>query len=262
MENTSFLIYFQEVGIFCPAIIHQIKAARRLANTRRSMSYQAIIDLNNTAVAHIQRGYYDHAIGNLTIAVTLLLQANNGPIHTSPSCGSVEFRRDPALPIKRLHRVKIGSSTATNKDVHITLGSMYCRAFLLSHIPALPLPAVNYNLLVCVVLYNLALVNHLSGVNYGARAGLTKALRLYESVLNIIHQNPRGIDMYHLTLAVTQNMGQIHSYLFQRNEATACFDCLRQLLSNENRLIPDDDFAMFFVSAMFQAQELHLAPAA
>jgi tetratricopeptide (TPR) repeat protein len=216
------------------------------------MAHQPVSELNNTAIAFMQQGYYEHAIENLTIAVMLLLHSDKTPF-------AAGFRRDAVLARKQLHRVKIVASATTTHETQITLGSMYSRAFLLVNSPA---NDINYNLLVGVVLYNLALLNHLCGINQSKKCGLAKALKLYESVLSVIQQQPTGIDMYHLTLAVTQNMGQIHSYLFHRNEAMACFECLRQLLSNDNQLIPEDDFAMFFVSAMFQANELHLAPAA
>jgi hypothetical protein len=81
----------------------------------------------------------------------------------------------------------------------------------------------------------------------------------------IIEQYPGDLDMHHLALAVYQNMGHIHLTLYHRTEAEACFESLRHLLSHVSDIrsvLPEDDFAAFFISAMFQGNELHLAPAA
>jgi hypothetical protein len=59
-------------------------------------------------------------------------------------------------------------------------------------------------------------------------------------------------------------MGHVHCRLFQLKEAEACFTSLGRLLATvkDARSLLDEDFENFLLCALFQSNELLLAPAA
>jgi tetratricopeptide (TPR) repeat protein len=237
-----------------------------------------VISLNNAAIAYFQEGLHDVAVENLTRAIDLLLRAmNDEPLaamffsmstdlqmHSNSNLESWSDLKK-TIPQLQLQRVKLGPAPCASQEVCISFASIYARAVLITKNYPISYCDKFYNEIGAIILFNLAVISHWRGIHLCKFTELLKALRFYEMATVIIEQYPGDLDMHHLALAVYQNMGHIHLTLYHRTEAEACFESLRHLLSHVSDIrsvLPEDDFAAFFISAMFQGNELHLAPAA
>jgi hypothetical protein len=114
-----------------------------------------------------------------------------------------------------------------------------------------------------VLLYNMALIHHWKAVHFGISKALLKALKVYCMALEVINETEvAGVEV--LLLAIWNNMGHIHTQLFQLIEARVCFSKLRLILEDRDirRRLPESDFQFFLLSAISRVWEIHLAPAA
>ena len=157
--------------------------------------------------------------------------------------------------------------------------SMYNRALVLSK------DQDDYTMMVtfrhrtaAIILYNLALVHHNIGVHCGVSTALEHALRLYEMSLSMVVQKegsssspasslpppPFFADISKLLLALYNNLTNIHTALFHFQPTQQCLQSLRVVLAATcaSTIMDDDDYAFFFLNALFQEKELGFAPAA
>jgi len=168
--------------------------------------------------------------------------------------------------------------------------TMYNRALVLSHADENEKPITRTG---AIILYNLALVYHNIGMHLGISACLWQALRLYEQALEILdRQLPREgegtlsntticwywriMDVEKLLLALLNNMGNIHAYLFHLENTNACMKSLRLVLevstatsllthvhgSTSSPIAKDEDYIFFLLNSLFQEKALGFAPAA
>jgi hypothetical protein len=152
----------------------------------------------------------------------------------------------------------------TQRELDHTL-SMYSYAVALSDDVQYDSSETYMNQTSVAILYNLAFMHHWRAVFLGISSGLLKALQMYELVARIIQPKDCGPEFENLTMAIWNNMGHVHSQLFQLKEARTCFDQLRLLLVQRDDILhwlPKKDYETFFLNAMFQGSELHLASAA
>jgi hypothetical protein len=114
-----------------------------------------------------------------------------------------------------------------------------------------------------IILYNLALVHQNIGIHLGVSAALPHALQLYGMAMQTITQGANLADVQKLLLALLNNMGNIHTHLFDLVNTQRCLNNLRVVLSASSTLMAmDEDYVFFFLNAMFQGNELCFAPAA
>lgn len=115
-----------------------------------------------------------------------------------------------------------------------------------------------------ILLYNLGLVYHNVGVYMGVSSALWHSLRLYEMALESIDAVPGAwAHMEKLVMALLNNMGNIHAYLFHVENTNACMKNLQLVLSASRSLANlDEDYIFFFLNALFTAKQLDFAPAA
>jgi hypothetical protein len=160
--------------------------------------------------------------------------------------------------------------TLKNADMEMSPDSMFVmfnRAIILS--PATPAAQSSaYEATVeSVLLYNMGLVYHREGAERGCSTLLRRALNVYRVALKSLslHKNQAGrsrmIDL--VLFALVNNMGHIHSHLFNKQGVDGCRRCLHQNLSTYARILSKDDFAFFFMNLLVVKTELfQCAPAA
>jgi tetratricopeptide (TPR) repeat protein len=75
-----------------------------------------------------------------------------------------------------------------------------------------------------VVLFNIALTYHRKGLCDGTNSSkkLRKALQLYSMASSLLSSEDNVTDLYIIQLSVLNNTGQIHSHLFEENNAIQC----------------------------------------
>lgn len=242
----------------------------------------SVNDLNNAAIALFQRGHHHDAVSCLREAIDQLVGSiRNQPLNrmnpASTAANHAEVDLDEASGLTRPHPcdapTKISFMSPVVIENHSMIednhaaSTMYNSAILLPSSPSTQdfTSAESYvDQTSVVLLYNLALINHWRAVHLGISNGLPKALKLYEMALEIIHEN-RSTNVESLLCAIWNNMGHIYIQLFQVAEARACYSSLWLLLQHREDIrqqLPQGDFNNFLLSAISQAEQLHLAPAA
>jgi hypothetical protein len=148
-----------------------------------------------------------------------------------------------------------------SKDFDQAIVALYDRAFFIANDENADKESLS-----SVLLYNMALVNHLSGIEKGDQTYLTTAFKLYQMSLEIAIQNdifPSDADV--LIMALYNNMAHIHSHQFSIAEARSAMDEMNLVLEDEHTssLINEDDYALFCLNVMvFEELKLNSAPAA
>lgn len=84
------------------------------------------------------------------------------------------------------------------------------------------LPTLKLSLL---MVFNLALAHHLHGIHSSDYVQLEKALRLYECVYRISHEEEVHLSVLH-AMALTNNMGHVHLNLHDTHKSQKCFEQL------------------------------------
>jgi tetratricopeptide (TPR) repeat protein len=252
------------------------------------MSFTSVTILNNNAIALFQRGYHEDAVASIRLAINQLVgSVSNEPdvvptntthfVTSSPmecddkqSLDESMHQSSYAMQIEQtryteaLFPVPVEKSTTSGRETH-NATSMYSCAMILAQTCQDCTSEYYITQASVAVLYNLAFMHHWRAIHLGISSGLPKALQLYSMALRIIPPKGNLPDIENLVLAIWNNMGHIHSQQFQIDEARACFDRLRFLLSHRAHLLywlPKRDYEIFLLSAMFQGSDLHLAPAA
>ena len=126
-------------------------------------------------------------------------------------------------------------------------------------------------LLSASILFNMALLHHLRGLEQNKSVNLSKASRLYETGLLILERcafdSVACPSLNLLRLALLNNSIQIHLLEFDRDGVDECLfymqsildDAIMKNLEHDNH----EDFSFFFSSAMMSSPDvLNLAPAA
>jgi hypothetical protein len=111
-----------------------------------------------------------------------------------------------------------------------------------------------------VFLYNMGFVYHREGVERGCSALLRKAVHAYETARQSLRKSPAGSDL--VMFALVNNMGHIHSHLFNRQAADGCRRCLSLSISTYSRILSKYDVAFFCMNFRKTDLLLKLAPAA
>jgi hypothetical protein len=105
------------------------------------------------------------------------------------------------------------------------------------------------------LLYNLGLALHVNAVNNGKTSELEGALTLYEMSFSVVEDSWSQFDvddLMLLLLALFNNMGCIHSILFNSKKTKTCVEWLKMLSANPIflRLMQKTEHAPFFLNLL------------
>mmetsp|Transcript_27532 Transcript_27532/g.57610 ORF Transcript_27532/g.57610 Transcript_27532/m.57610 type:complete len:249 (-) Transcript_27532:233-979(-) len=227
-------------------------------------------ELNLTAIAMLRQG---NVVGSLSILRRAMLVARASK-SDKEHCSSQRYQ----LKVTRLHHV-FGTLQETKGTEASSLNDFdaFTGVFAVikpqelfgggisehdeSPAPSTESPKMD-RVEILVLLYNFAFALQMSGGD----SSLIKAMRLYK----LAHECARSIrldehpELYTLILALTTNLGHIHSCFFQQAEVHAIHNRMEDLLSTMSSasLLPQDSF--FFEQAAFSSGFAHtkLPPAA
>lgn len=122
--------------------------------------------------------------------------------------------------------------------------------------------------LTVIIIYNMALIHHQEGILRGSSKLLRKASALYRPALAVLREcSTMGIFERTILLAITNNLGHIHSMNCELKEVKECQGLMAELvqafLSNPESLQGEEDFLPFFLGSLcFVASGPRAAPAA
>mmetsp|Transcript_3155 Transcript_3155/g.6025 ORF Transcript_3155/g.6025 Transcript_3155/m.6025 type:complete len:236 (+) Transcript_3155:66-773(+) len=151
---------------------------------------------------------------------------------------------------------------------------LFENAFVISHEAISTMhPHVFQDRAVAVILYNTGLLCHRQGLLRGDSKMIQRALFLYEnarSTLGLCNDYGTETDKLDdgvLRMALISNMGHIHSYLFNFEEAKWCKGALENLIQEHLSSFVEDEpdapnYHFFLASLQFREFAMTLAPAA
>jgi hypothetical protein len=188
----------------------------------------------------------------------------------SPSCDSNDedceqiMDLDGSIFTPFLQSIAILSDAALHesKDLDQSILSLYDRAFFIDNDENAEQDSVS-----SVLVYNLALVNHLYGIERNNQTYLTKALKLYHVSLMIgLQIDSALLDADVLIMALYNNIAHIHFHQFRIAETRSSMGEMSLILESEHTspLLNEDDYSLFYWNAIFSQGILNLnsAPAA
>jgi hypothetical protein len=256
-----------------------------------------IIELNNGAVKALQQGRHKEAIVLLRAAVADLV--DNFVVHKHASCFSseaietvstVEMQFDSPSSSSSLTSLSFNDedfddhssvsefafkqdkpsissvplwtedSFAQSQSQDETLIFMYDRALVLAHTKHCR------ELIMGVVLFNMALVNHARGIKRGITNLVSTALNIYSMATGFIQRYDEQVNASDqwILLALYNNMAQIYLSQARCEELRKCLSNIQTLLAEEITVdvVDDYDYAFFFTNSMLQLGDFVAAPAA
>jgi tetratricopeptide (TPR) repeat protein len=122
------------------------------------------------------------------------------------------------------------------------------------------------NHLSMVITYNLGLAYHLLGMQNGnnQRKNYNKALKMYKVTASLMRLYPdnRGRDL--LYLAVFNNMGNIYSHFYDRENTQHCLEGMKAILMScsDNDELKSEDYSPFYMNMMMFYRQRTVASAA
>ena len=194
------------------------------------------IELNNHAATLINQGQYGEAIATLTPTIRCLRESTREPRTNDPmSAGSICFALDDCLASsssshnKSIHQQQ-QQQLQSNKCLHHAEGYQFEQAvFIPVDLIEVPTNAHTYSLLSVVVLFTLALSNHLAASSHVGesqqQACLLRAVKLYDLTYSLMtKQGLLGPASVQFALAVVNNMGVIFHLVGDADKAQQCFE--------------------------------------
>lgn len=195
-----------------------------------------VADANRRAVAMLQNGSRDEALASFQRALVKIRQSVNnyninpaerqgkghGPIHDQHGETSNFINTVPPGCIESTEEWESAASPGN-------LFYLYNHAFDFERNPTMEIGSSQQEsdittMLSSVVLFNTALTYQRKGLFDGTNSSkkLRKALQLYSMASCLLSSQDDVADLYIVRLALLNNMGQLHSHLFEENDAIQC----------------------------------------
>jgi hypothetical protein len=228
------------------------------------------LDANTMAVALLKENKTAEAISCFRQGLRTMLNSEPTDVaetiygQTSECAEQCSVHRSPKrrrlMPVGDEGSIHTGvdAPALKNRDMETSPDNMFVlfnRAIILS-----PSARSNEATTASVFLYNMGFVYHREGVERGCSALLRKAVHAYETARQSLRKSPAGSDL--VMFALVNNMGHIHSHLFNRQAADGCRRCLSLSISTYSRILSKYDVAFFCMNFRKTDLLLKLAPAA
>mmetsp|Transcript_8730 Transcript_8730/g.15897 ORF Transcript_8730/g.15897 Transcript_8730/m.15897 type:complete len:229 (+) Transcript_8730:148-834(+) len=221
----------------------------------------AAIELNNNGVQLLKAGDLNAAIytvaKGLDMMKTIMENPQNVETHSSTDEDDENMLNEDDLKLAFME-----TSCDNHGMCHQQPSYVFCSPI---EIPAdatglLPLKVS------LLMVFNLALAHHLNGIKTSDCDQLEKALRLYECVYRISHEENVDLSVLH-AMALTNNLGHIHLILQDTQKSQKCFEQLLATLIyfvevSENNSDEIENLKGFFSNATGLSMTKCTAPAA
>jgi hypothetical protein len=213
------------------------------------------VDLNNKAVACLSQGHYDESVAALGDALSSLKlcrdledaaarlevvqQSYSNPQQfTFPIAGGEQSVKKAHCPLSSVALTFTDSQHQQQQKMTAfnSTFSIFNRALTISNANDLESSvSKNYNRLMTMLLYNMALALHIKAVRTGKTTELEGSLQLYEMSFSVLEDAWSQFDvndMLLFLLAIFVNMAHIHSVLFNGEKTRTCIQWLKALAAN------------------------------
>jgi hypothetical protein len=223
------------------------------------------IDLNNSAVASLQQGRHQEAVALLKTAIADL-KDHCAVVHKQGPCSADDNDHSSSMKVEQeqdkpaILSVPLWTEESFEQKHDKNLIFVYAQAIVLAQ------GEHRREMVIAVVLYNIALANHAWAIESDTSSLLAVALKFYSMSVAII-QGQNGDDAnassYWLLLALNNNMAQIYLSRACSEKLRGCLGNIQALLSADRvgQIIDSDDYAFFLTNSMLQLSVV-AAPAA
>lgn len=206
------------------------------------------VSLNNNAVRLIQDGECRKATETLLMALGKLKAAKSRQQQISSSSHKLPAESF-ACNRRRIFTSQAINTTAgrptTDCQRQEEPFSMYQKVLLLSSRQD-PASLDNRDVSAGVILYNLAVANHLRGLEMNHRISLAKAVRTYEWALSALQRGGhKDFRCCLVRVAILHNVAHANFVAGRTTEALHSFKCLRDILPYTKGGLATDDYAFF-----------------
>jgi tetratricopeptide (TPR) repeat protein len=190
----------------------------------------AVSTFNNEGVSLIENGLYDEAVSEFSKGLTLVkkilaLQEDDDQADEAESSAEPESQ-SPSYHFHKMQEPKATTECGDQEEflsdeTFIFRAPLYIQSRVTDHTSFTYYVESSF-----MLLYNLALTHHLSSLSgNNTQKSLRKALALYELAYTI--QTTEDIQLTVLqTMAIANNLGQIHAALDDAEKARQCFQHL------------------------------------
>ena len=236
---------------------------------------QLIVQLNNSAVQCMSEGNTEGSVAALSSALSSLQVGQNA---RTKEASNVDLRMSLALRL-------LGNITSSNNPSpissieldHACLADSTCSFSIFNHMLTVSNACLldadvsqHYERLQAMILYNLGLTLHYQSMRTGRSDELQGALDLYEMAFAVVENSWQFIDLQDLMLllmGLLNNLGHIHSNLFNQPQTKSCIDWLQGLAGHPAflNLIQREQYARFSMNLLVvlkQFERQHCSPAA
>jgi hypothetical protein len=194
-----------------------------------NMDSISILDINKNGVDLMRDGSSRQALTLFRCALQRLVEdrKNNAPQDEIESGASFMVRSVSSREVTCMSKL----SSPNCREQHAF--SLFDKAFVIKSADEKVLSSEMYrNRTLVVVLYNMALTYHLMGIRDAndQKKNLKRSMRYYRMAMEVLERN-NDIDRKKImSLAVSNNMGNIYSHLFETTKAQICLERMASAL--------------------------------
>lgn len=233
-----------------------------------SSSLRILFEFNKVVVALLEQGKSKEAIHQFLRGLT---KACSGEDDTQPNQAySGEDQISVLIPIDDnvLQATTLPSVEISDDDSHSNFFAPFDQAltYVDSLLPFETEPSVDLSLVTSVYLFNIGLAFHRQGMATGLSSLFQNALKFYrlaqESTLDL---NPRrnSQDFELVLFAIHNNMGNIYTRYFDRENASICYKSIVDLAPGMSRTLAGNEaFLALLYNLISYQQMFQFAPAA
>ena len=195
----------------------------------------AVVETNNMVTSHFRDSSYDEVIKKLSSSLAILkdvakmqeanfLEQRQEADHSVASGPLCDF----ALSEGSSHAIASKSNAKASRNIsHGRLPYVFRRPISLSHQVLQSHKSIEY--LSYVLIFNLALAQHLKCIDNDLTAGLQKAIALYQYAQKLLVTHDLDVSLLH-TLAISNNLGHAHYSMNNESSAKVCFERLLMVI--------------------------------
>jgi hypothetical protein len=176
----------------------------------------AAIDMNNRGVNLLRSGDLNGAIDSVAKGLDLMKAILEDPHNVQPEAPNEDYSRMICDDLS----LAFMETSCESFPSHQQSSFVFCGPI------DIPVDSTLLPLKISLfMVFNLALAHHLYGIKTSNFDQLDKALRLYECVYRISHEENVDLSVLH-AMALTNNLGHIHLIMQNTHKSQKCFEQL------------------------------------
>jgi hypothetical protein len=233
-------------------------------NNKNDMESIGILDLNRNGVDLMREGSFPKALTQFRCALQRLL-ADRKNAEPQDEKGSRACLLVRSVSSRELAFVSKMSSLDCREQHEF---SLFDQVFVIESTDEKVLSSeMNRNRTLVVVLYNMALAYHLMGTRDAndQKKNLKRSIRYYKMAMEVLRRNKDIDEKKLMFLAISNNMGNIYSHVFETTRAQSCLESMASVLeslSSDPSVDMGDAYTFFHLNVVIVFAQTEVGAAA